>query len=126
LTMSIQTFQPGELILAEGTYGKQTFLIQSGEVMICKEVPGHPRVTLATLGEGEMFGEMCLFEESGTRTASVVARTAVQLELIPRERIEAAMAETPALIQALLKSLSNRLAQTSQLNTQLQAQQPDE
>jgi len=117
--MSIQTYQPGDMILAEGTYGAQTYLIKSGEVMICKDLDGNQRIPIATLGEGEMFGEMCLFEESGARTASVVAQTEVHVELIPREHIEAAMAETPTIIQSLLKTLSSRLAQTSQQNIRL-------
>lgn len=119
--MSIQTFQPGELILAEGTYGTQTFLIQEGRVLICKDIEGTPRIPIATLGEGELFGEMCLFEDTGYRTASVVAETVVHVELIPREQIEQAMAATPPIVLALLKTLSIRLALTSQQNTELKA-----
>lgn len=123
--MSILTYQPGDLILTEGTYGNQTFLIQSGEVMICKDIDGHQRIPIATLGEGEMFGEMCLFEETGARTASVVAQTAVHVELIPRQQIEQAMAEAAPIIQALLKTLSHRLAQTSRQNIKLKTRQKD-
>ena len=123
--MSIHTYQPGDLILAEGTYGSQTFLIQTGEVMICKDIDGNQRIPIATLGEGEMFGEMCLFEETGARTASVVAQTEVHVQLIPRESIEQAMAETPSIVLALLKTLSTRLAQTSQQNIKLKSRRQD-
>ena len=117
--MSIHTYQPGDLILAEGTSGTQTFLIKVGEVLICKDIDGNQRIPIATLGEGELFGEMSLFEETGVRTASVVAQTEVHVELIPRESIEKAMAETPPLMLALLKTLTARLAQTSQQNIKL-------
>jgi CRP-like cAMP-binding protein len=118
--MNTKTYQAGDLILAEGTDGGQAFLIRSGKVQICKSIGSHEPIPIANLGEGEILGEMFMFEEAGLRTASVIAATEVKVELIPTATIEKAMAETPEIIQALLKTLSSRLAQTSQQNTELQ------
>jgi CRP-like cAMP-binding protein len=118
--MSTRTFQAGDLILAEGADGGEAFLIRSGKVQICKSIGAHEPIPIADLGEGEILGEMFMFEEAGLRTASVIAATDVKIELIPTATMEKAMAETPEIIQALLKTLSSRLAQTSRQNIELQ------
>lgn len=115
--MTIKQFAAGEVIIAEGTYGAQTFLIQQGQVLICKETGGINRIPITVLKSGEVFGEMYLFDDTGFRTASVVAQTAVTLEVIPREKMEAYLAQTPPIVQSMIKTLSVRLAETSQENS---------
>ncbi len=119
--MTLQTFSAGEVIIAEGTSGSHCFLIEEGQVLICKTLLGKQRIPIATLVSGELFGEMSLFDESGIRSASAIAETEVTVQLIPRETLSQALSETPTIIQALLKTLSSRLAQTSQQNTDLKA-----
>lgn len=119
--METRSYSAGEIIVAEGTHGDQTFLITAGSVQICKET-GKGRITIATLSEGEVFGEMYLLEETGFRTASVIATTAVTVEVIPREEMEQQLAGTPSIVLSMMKTLSTRLAQTSQENSLLKFQ----
>ncbi|MCE3235541.1 MAG: cAMP-binding protein [Vampirovibrio sp.] len=115
--MTIKHYQPGEVIIAEGTYGTQTFLIREGRVMICKETGGTSRIPIAVLTAGEVFGEMYLFDDTGFRTASVVAQSEVTLEIIPKEEMEKYLEITPPIVVSMIKTLSARLAQTSQENS---------
>ncbi len=115
--MAIKQFAAGEIIIAEGTYGAQTFLIQEGQVLICKETGGSNRIPITVLKTGEVFGEMYLFDDTGFRTASVVAQTEVTLEVIAREDMEVFLKQTPPIVQSMIKTLSIRLAQTSQENS---------
>lgn len=117
--MSIKTYVSGEIIIAEGTYGTQTFLVKEGRVMICKETGGVSRIPLTVLTEGEVFGEMYLFDDTGFRTASVVAQGDVTVEIIPKEQMDQYLKDTPPIVVSMIKTLSMRLAQTSQENSLL-------
>lgn len=115
--MTIKQYSSGEVIIAEGTYGTQTFLIREGRVMICKETGGKTRIPITVLTAGEVFGEMYLFDDTGFRTASVVAQGDVTVEIIPKEEMENYLASTPPIVVSMIKTLSARLAQTSQENS---------
>lgn len=115
--MTITEYKAGEIIIAEGTYGTQTFLIRDGRVMICKETGGSKRIPIAVLTDGEVFGEMYLFDDTGFRTASVVAHTDVTVEIIPKEEMDEYLKTTPPIVVSMIKTLSARLAQTSQENS---------
>jgi CRP-like cAMP-binding protein len=121
--MTIKHYKPGEIIIGEGTYGSQTFLIREGRVMICKETGGTSRIPITVLAAGEVFGEMYLFEDTGFRTASVVAQEDVTVEIIPKEEMERLLANTPPIVLSMVKTLSARLAQTSQENSILKYRQ---
>lgn len=115
--MKTQTFKAGETIIAEGTTGSQTFLIKEGQVLICKETGRKGRIPIATLKSGEVFGEMYLLDETGFRSASVVAQCDVTVEIIPQEEMKQYLEQTPPIMLSIMKTLSARLAQTSQENS---------
>ena len=62
-------FRAGETITREGAGGAAFFVIESGEVAV--SVRGKD---VATLSEGEYFGEMALIDE-GARSATITAKT---------------------------------------------------
>ena len=62
----------GAVIAREGEANNCMFLIESGQVSIIKYQGTPGSVTLATLGPGEFFGEMCILETL-PRSASGVA-----------------------------------------------------
>ncbi len=124
--MNIRNYAPGEIIIAEGTIGYDSYRLQKGRIVICKET-GSPsgRIPIAVLEEGEMFGEMFLLSGSGFRTASVIAETAVTVEIVSIAEMQDALNHTPELIQSLLHTLSCRLADTSQENGILKMKQQE-
>ena len=85
--LELRAFQPGQNLITEGEPGRSTFALVEGQVDVVRQVEGGERRTLASLGEGEFFGEIALVSES-PRLASVVAtRRTLALELI-RTRLE--------------------------------------
>jgi CRP-like cAMP-binding protein len=72
-------FAEGETIITEGDVGDALYVIETGEV----EALHHGR-RLATLGVGDHFGEIALID-GGTRTADVIATTAVSLLRLDRD-----------------------------------------
>jgi putative peptide zinc metalloprotease protein len=64
----------GGVVMAEGDRGDQLYLISGGHAEVSAEGSKGP-VPLATLGPGEMFGEIALLESAGKRQATVTAKT---------------------------------------------------
>jgi ABC-type lipoprotein export system ATPase subunit len=55
-----QQFEPGRMILQEGTSGDAFFIVSNGVVEIVLARPNHSDVVAAQLGPGQYFGEMQL------------------------------------------------------------------
>ena len=70
-------YEPGQPIIRQGELGHNLYLILEGKVEVVREDDGRPTV-LATLGPGQHFGEVAVFENV-RRTATVRAATPVEL-----------------------------------------------
>ena len=101
----------GETVVAEGETGDRYYVIRSGELDVTAK--GQP---LRTLTAGEGFGEIALLRDV-PRTATVTARTAVQLYALEREHFLDAVNGSPgsreaadSMIDVRLGSLRSELA----------------
>lgn len=110
----IQQFVKGELIVGEGTQGDRTYRILAGEVLICKYNELDEMIPIAKLGPGEIFGEMYMFEENRSRSASVVAASAeVKLEVMFQDEMIRILGPiSPAMVNMLM-AYNDRLKSTS-------------
>lgn len=70
--MEIRTFQPGEIVVREGTPGDSMFIICNGDVSVVTKDKSGKDVQLADLGEGDFFGEVSLLT-GRPRTATIYA-----------------------------------------------------
>lgn len=68
-----RTFKANETIFWEGEPGVGMYVIQRGVVAIFKHAPGEGREELASLRNGEFFGELALLDET-PRSATAVAK----------------------------------------------------
>ncbi len=85
------TVPAGQTVFTQGDIGDRYYVIESGAA----DVVGDGRV-VATLGPGEGFGEIALLRRT-RRTATVVARTALELRALGSERfITAVLGYTPS------------------------------
>jgi CRP-like cAMP-binding protein len=91
-----KVFFAGQKIFNEGDSGDRAFLIQSGSVEIIKN-----GVTLATLGPGELFGEMALIDDQ-PRMASAKAEADTSVVIISREAFREKLAKSDPFIRGLL------------------------
>lgn len=91
-----KVFYAGQKIFKEGDRGDRAYLIQDGTVEIVKN--GMP---LASLGKGELFGEMALVDDQ-PRMASAVAQTDVAVVIISRDTFREKLARADPFIRGLL------------------------
>lgn len=77
-----QHFEPGDIILHQGDLGDSVYVIEEGECEALRDQNGQPEL-LATLSPGECFGEMALLSDR-TRNATIRARTAMSVVIIPK------------------------------------------
>lgn len=100
---STLVLERAEWVFKEGDPGDSLFLIKSGMVQIVKEINGND-VTLATLSDNEVFGEMALFSDL-PRSASAQALVSVTLTNIPKNFIRGKFDTSDPLFQLGVTSL---------------------
>lgn len=111
--MSSITYNPSAIVIAEGEFGDSAFLILRGsaEVIVGE---GKKTKTVATLGEGEVFGEMCILEP-GVRSATVKAVSELECVVTSYEEFTESMETNPAQAALYMKTIVTRLRQMNQM-----------
>ena len=102
-----QHFEPGDIIFRQGDLGDSVYVIEEGECEVLCERKGE-REVLATLGRGEYFGEMALLSDR-TRNATIRARTAMNVLIIPKADFNKLRQSVPA-FAAVFGELAKRRA----------------
>ena len=64
---------------------------------------------IATRGAGDYFGEIALLDHR-PRTATIVAKTPVEIEVIGRQEFTGMLAEVPELAGKIMATMAQRLA----------------
>jgi CRP-like cAMP-binding protein len=105
-------YKDNEVIFNDGDQGDAMYIIYEGEVKIFKDIEGR-RTTLATLKEGDFFGEMALIENK-PRSAGASAKGNTKLIELNREVFEESIKTNPEIIMAILKEMSERLREADQ------------
>ena len=110
------------IIIEEGSWGDWAYIILEGRAKVTKKT-SEGTMTLGTLEEGAVFGEVGFFEvNGGTRSASIIAsggpvRVGVLDSGLLRKDYEALSLELRELLRALvirLKKSSDRLSSMAQ------------
>ncbi len=108
-----EDYEDGDIILREGTKGDWLYVILAGQADVKVNTP-RKLITVDTLKEGEIFGEVPLFGETkGLRTASIVAHGPIKVGILDKERIKTEFECLSPQLRELLTSLVSKLATTS-------------
>ena len=104
----VRTYRPGDVIVKEGTVGVGVFIISSGKVEVVQRADTPSASVLATLGPGEIFGEMAVIENY-PRNATVRAADNSECVVIARADFMAELRTRPEIAVKLLRVLVRRL-----------------
>jgi NADH dehydrogenase len=121
--MRVNHYESGEVILARDEIGRELFVVQKGEVEVFDVADGGGERIIATLGRGEAFGEKALLTDT-PRTASVRARTAVDVLVVTRGDFLHLVQQFPALdahFDALMQKRYPELLQAKSLQEMVAA-----
>lgn len=99
----------GETVVRQGDVGKSAYVVVDGEVEVVREGSHDERIPLGKLGPGLLFGELALLTDQ-PRTATISAATDLDLMVLDRAALEAAINTSPTATRELLRLLGNRLA----------------
>ena len=107
-----QDYPDKKVIIEEGSVGDWVYIVLEGQVKIKKKTQkGY--VTLATLGEGAVFGEMPLFlKRDKLRTATVQAHGPVKVGILDTARLDREFELLSVQLKSLIKTLARRFTET--------------
>ncbi|MEQ8785920.1 MAG: ATP-binding cassette domain-containing protein [Pirellulaceae bacterium] len=104
--MHPEEYQAGEYVIRQGEAGDKFYLIRHGSVDVIVKDAAQERV-VATLGEGEFFGEAALLT-GNPRNASVVTREETVLYTLGKDNFNAVLASSSSFEDELRKALFER------------------
>ncbi len=114
----VDEFPSGRVLFNEGSIvGHVMYVIISGEVEILRRNPGGNDVILATLKQGEFFGEMSLFDNQ-KRSATARVKSPARLLMLTKTTFDKLISSDPTVVNRLLlifiRTLSERLRRTNE------------
>ncbi|MGO9873781.1 MAG: cyclic nucleotide-binding domain-containing protein [Acidimicrobiia bacterium] len=95
----------GRELIRQGETGREFIVVVDGEAEVRRD-----GAVIAVRGPGTFFGEMALLLDR-PRNASVVARTAMTIDVIDRQQFRWLLEEYPDLYAPLLAATAQRLAE---------------
>ena len=116
-------FAAGEAVIRAGQEGSSMFVVNQGRVQVQITENGRRR-TVATLGEGDFFGEMALLTGE-PRTANVIALEESEVLEIGHEALKQLFETNPGLCESISSTVAERRAalSASQEETEVRAKE---
>jgi len=100
-------YPKGTVIFSEGDKGDEMYVIQTGSVRISKKIDGGD-ITIATLGQGEILGEMALFDMQN-RSATATIDSEARILTIDKRKLFATISRDPTLAFKIIETMSKRI-----------------
>jgi small-conductance mechanosensitive channel len=107
--ISVKTYAVGEIPVRQGEPGNSFYIIKSGQVDVVVEKSSHESAVVATLSQGNFFGEMSLLT-GAVRTASIHVKEDAEFIIIEKNSFRSTLAQNPAIAESLSRILSERQA----------------
>lgn len=102
-----------DLLFDEGAEADELYLVRSGRVAIAKHAADGRESVVALMEEGDLFGEMSLFDGEG-RSAAARALEPSEVLAVPFEPIRASFEAEPGLLRHVVALLARRLRATDE------------
>lgn len=111
--IAIKEFKKGDIIIKEGDYGDEFFILYDGAVQVFRDTPAGDTIALANLDSSMniFFGETALIS-SDTRTATVKAAKDCRTVVLSSKKFIEICDKEPLLGYRVLLHLARRMSQT--------------
>lgn len=116
-------YSDGEIICREGDTGNVMYVIQSGKIEITKKTESGD-IPIATLHNGEIFGEMALFDRM-PRSATAAAMGEARVLSVDKKKLFSTISRDPTLVFKILESMSQRIRRLDEELTKLKKNNTD-
>lgn len=103
-----RSFPPATRVFHEGDRSDACYIVRSGSFRVTREHSDGRAITLATLGPGDIFGELAMLDGE-VRSASVEALEDGELLALPAGEVRALLARHPDITVKLVAALVRRL-----------------
>jgi len=103
-----QAYKDGEIIVTQGSRGREMYVILSGSAQVEIETDSAGRSVIATIAEGDFFGEMAVFQDR-PRSATVRALGPTRVLAIDPQSLLRRIAQQPTLALRMLERMAQRV-----------------
>jgi CRP/FNR family cyclic AMP-dependent transcriptional regulator len=107
----IQVYARDEVVFRENSPGKEMFIVYTGKINLYKERQDK-MVLLATVEQGDFFGEMALIDGS-PRSASAIAAEDAQLVVLDESKFLYLLRHQPEFALVVMQKLCEGLRRTT-------------
>ncbi|WP_446011793.1 cyclic nucleotide-binding domain-containing protein [Candidatus Electrothrix sp.] len=108
----LRTHKKDEIVLRKGESGENLYIVITGKVSVLNETG----ISISSLGEGEVFGEMSLICDQKVGS-TIQASANVEILSIHRENFQFIMDKYPSLHRYFNRLLARRLAQSNEIRS---------
>jgi len=100
-------------VFHEGDHSDACYLVRQGDLRVTREHSDGRAIALATLGPGDLFGELAMFDGEA-RSASVETLSDAELLALPAADFRRLLADHPEIAVKLIGALTRRLRETNE------------
>jgi ATP-binding cassette subfamily B protein len=115
--LCIERYSTGDEIITEGEVGDKLYLLARGQVDVLASHPVGKQRSLAVLHAGDHFGEIALLYNT-PRTATIRARTPVQLYSLNKDDFNELLTSVPGLREQMERIMSERAQKAAEQEAQ--------
>ena len=108
-----RSYPKGARVFHEGDRSDACYVIRDGEIRVTREHSDGRAIALATLGPGEIVGELAMLDGE-VRSASVEALTDVELLAIAAQDMRGLLERNPEITSKLVIALTRRVRETNE------------
>jgi CRP/FNR family cyclic AMP-dependent transcriptional regulator len=108
-----RSFPKGVRVFHEGDRSDACYIVRTGDLRVTREHPDGRAIALATLGSGDIFGELAMLDGEA-RSASVETLSDAELVALPAADVRRLLVEHAEISTKLVVALTRRLRETNE------------
>ena len=108
-----RSYPKGVRVFHEGDDSDACYIVRSGDLRVTREHSDGRAIALATLGPGDIFGELAMLD-GGSRSASVETLSEAELLALPASDVRRVIAAHGDIAAKLIIAITRRLRETNE------------